>query len=109
MAYTAKVNSFLPAILAPGLAVFATIAEFALGLALLLGIWRRPVAWASCGLLTLFALAMTFSFGVKAPLDYSVFVDAAAALLLASWPNKPATRDEKPSSPRTNQPGDSLG
>jgi len=50
VAYTAKVNSFLPAILAPGLAVFATIAEFALGLALLLGIWHRPVAWASCGL-----------------------------------------------------------
>jgi uncharacterized membrane protein YphA (DoxX/SURF4 family) len=109
VAYTAKVNSFLPTILAPGLAVFATIAEFALGLALLLGVWRRPVAWASCGLLTLFALAMTFSFGVKAPLNYSVFVDAAAALLLAAWPNKPATRDEKPSSPRTNQPGDSLG
>jgi hypothetical protein len=43
---------------------------------------------------------MTFSFGVKAPLNYSVFVDAAAALLLAAWPNKPATRVEKPSSPR---------
>jgi uncharacterized membrane protein YphA (DoxX/SURF4 family) len=109
VAYTAKVNSFLPAILAPGLAVFATIAEFALGLALLLGIWRRPVAWASCGLLTLFALSMTFSFGVKAPLNLSVFVDAAAALLLAAWPNKSATRNEKPSSPRTNQPGGSLG
>ena len=83
--FTAFVNNLgdLPrAILAPGLAVFAT--EFALGLALLLGIWRRPVAWASCGLLTLFALAMTFSFGVKAPLNYSVFVDAAAALLLAA-------------------------
>ena len=110
--FTAFVNNLgdlPPAILAPGLAVFATIAEFALGLALLLGIWHRPVAWASCGLLTLFALAMTFSFGVKAPLNYSVFVDAAAALLLAAWPNKPATRDEKPSSPGTNQPGDSLG
>jgi len=48
--FTAFVNNLgdLPrAILAPGLAVFAT--EFALGLALLLGIWRRPVAWASCG------------------------------------------------------------
>ena len=109
MAYTAKVNSFLPAILAPGLAVFATIAEFALGLALLLGIWRRPVAWAVCGLLMLFALSMTFSFGAKASLNYSVFVDAAAALLLAAWPNESATRDEKPSSPGINQPGDSLG
>ena len=109
MAYTAKVNSFLPAALAPELAVLGTVAELTLGLGLLLGIWRRPVAWASCGLLTLFALAMTFSFGVKAPLNYSVFVDAAAAMLLAAWPIKPATRDEKPSSPGTNQPGDSLG
>ena len=91
VAYTAKVNSFLPAALAPELAVLGTVAELTLGLGLLLGIWRRPVAWASCGLLTLFALAMTFSFGVKAPLNYSVFVDAAAALLLAAWPNKPTT------------------
>jgi hypothetical protein len=66
--FTAFVNNLgdlPPAILASGLAVFATIAEFALGLALLLGIWRHPVAWASCGLLTLFALAMTFSFAVR--------------------------------------------
>jgi NADH:ubiquinone oxidoreductase subunit K len=42
--FTAFVNNLgdlPPAILAPGLAVIATIAEFALGLALLLGIWRR--------------------------------------------------------------------
>lgn len=85
MAYTAKVNSFLPAAVAPELAVVATVVELALGLALLLGVWRRLVAWATCGLLTLFAVAMTFSFGVKAPLNFSVFVDAAAALLLAGW------------------------
>jgi uncharacterized membrane protein YphA (DoxX/SURF4 family) len=99
VAYTAKVNNFLPAALAPELAVLATIAELALGLALLFGVWRRLVAWATCGLLTLFALAMTFSFGVKAPLNFSVFADAAAALLLAAWPTKPAARHERPLSP----------
>ena len=38
------------------------------------------------GLLALFAGAMTLSFGIKAPLNYSVFVDAAAALMLSAWP-----------------------
>ena len=65
------------------LGVLAIAAEFVLGLALLIGIWRRPVAWATCGLLTLFALAMTLSFVVKVPLSFSVFADAAGALLLA--------------------------
>lgn len=73
-------------------AILATAAELALGLALILGVWCRPVAWGSCGLLTLFALAMTLSFGVKAPLNFSVFADAAAALLLAAWPPQAAPR-----------------
>ena len=55
-----------------------------------------------------FAVAMAFSFGVKAPLNFSVFVDAAAALLLAAWPRKPVTRHEKPYSPEANRPGGGL-
>lgn len=65
VAYTAKINGFLLTALAPGLGVLAIAAELVLGLALLIGTWRRPVAWATCGLVTLFALAMTLSFGVK--------------------------------------------
>jgi putative oxidoreductase len=86
VAYTAKVNSFLPSFLAPALAVIATAAEGLLGIALILGIFRRPVAIASAVLFALFAGAMTLSFGVKAPLDYSVFVDFAAAFILSVWP-----------------------
>lgn len=86
VAYTAKVNSFLPSSLAPALAVIATAAEGLLGIALILGIFRRPVAIASAVLFALFAGAMTLSFGVKAPLDYSVFVDFAAAFILSVWP-----------------------
>jgi putative oxidoreductase len=86
VAYTAKVNSFLPSSLAPALAVIATAAEGLLGIALILGIFRRPVAIASAVLFALFAGAMTLSFGVKAPLDYSVFVDFAAAFILTVWP-----------------------
>jgi putative oxidoreductase len=86
VAYTAKVNSFLPQELAQVLAVMATAAETVLGVALVLGVFPRLVAWATAALLCLFAVAMTASFGMKAPLNYSVFVDAAAALLLATWP-----------------------
>jgi hypothetical protein len=57
-----------------------------LGLALILGIFPRPVAWASAALLGLFAVAMTLSLGIKAPLNYSVFADAAAAFVLGAWP-----------------------
>jgi len=86
VAYTVKVNRFLPGVFAPALAVAATGAEGLLGLALILGVFPRSVAWASAALLGLFAVAMTWSFGIKAPLNYSVFADAAAAFVLGAWP-----------------------
>jgi putative oxidoreductase len=81
--YTAEVNSFMPASLIPFLGWTATIAETFLGAALILGIWPRCVAFGSALLLALFGLAMAVSFGIKAPLDYSVFSASAGALLLA--------------------------
>ena len=86
VAYTAKVNSFLPAVVAPFLAVGSTAAEALLGVALIAGVFPRTVAWASVMLLVLFAGAMTLSFGIKAPLNLSVLVDAAAAFARAAWP-----------------------
>jgi putative oxidoreductase len=80
--YTAEVNSFMPAFTIPLLAWGSTVAELVLGLALLLGIARRWVAWGSALLLALFGVAMAISFGPKSPLDYSVFSASAAALLL---------------------------
>jgi putative oxidoreductase len=79
VAYTAKVNSFLPDALAPALAIIATAAEAMLVITLMLGIFRRPVAFTSAALFALFAGAMTISFGIKAPLNFSVFIDFAAA------------------------------
>jgi putative oxidoreductase len=49
---------------------------------LILGIWARFVALAAAGLLLLFGTAMAISFGLKSPLDYSVFSASAGALLL---------------------------
>ncbi|HUO35885.1 MAG TPA: DoxX family protein [Candidatus Acidoferrum sp.] len=83
--YTAQVNSFMPAWTIPYLAWAATMAEFSLGVLLLLGIWRRPVGVASAILLLLFGTAMAISFGIKSPLDYSVFSASAAALFLAFY------------------------
>ena len=82
--YCAKVNSFLPAAWAGALAWIATALEIVLGVGLLIGVWRRYVAYGTAVLLLSFAVAMTISFGAKPPLSYSVFVDAAAAFLLAS-------------------------
>jgi uncharacterized membrane protein YphA (DoxX/SURF4 family) len=83
LSYTAKVNSFMPASSIPCLAWAATVAELALGVLLLSGLWMRWTAIASALLLVLFGTAMAISFGAKSPLDYSVFSASAAAILLA--------------------------
>src|SRR5205807_6684566 len=76
--YTAKVNSFMPAFTIPFLAWIATVAELVLGIALITGVWLRWVALGSALLLFLFGAAMAISFGLKSPLDYSVFSASAA-------------------------------
>jgi putative oxidoreductase len=83
--YTAKVNAFMPASTIPFLAWAATVAELVLGVLLILGVWPRVVAVASALLLILFGVAMAISFGLKSPLDYSVFSAAAAAFFLAVY------------------------
>lgn len=82
VAYCAQVNSFAPRALIPVLAWAATVLEGAFGLLLLAGVYLEAVAYALAVLFALFGLAMTISFGPKSPLDYSVWGDMAAALLL---------------------------
>jgi putative oxidoreductase len=86
--YTAEVNSFMPAFTIPFLAWAATGAECVLGIALILGVWPRRVALGSALLLALFGIAMAISFGIRSPLDYSVFSASAVAALLALWPTR---------------------
>jgi uncharacterized membrane protein YphA (DoxX/SURF4 family) len=81
-AYSATLNWYLPAILQLPVAWVATICELIFGFALIAGFYVRLAAYGSAILLALFALAMTFSVGIKAPLNASVFVDAGAAWLL---------------------------
>ena len=91
VSYTAQVNSFMPAFTIPFLAWAATAAEFVLGISLIFGIWPRGVALGSALLLAVFGIAMTISFGIRSPLDYSVFSASAAAVLLALGQRRPST------------------
>lgn len=80
--YVGVLNPLVPTDLLPALAWLATIAESGLAIGLLVGWNTKWMALGSGALLLTFALAMTFSLGIKAPLDYSVFPAASAALLL---------------------------
>jgi hypothetical protein len=81
-AYTARLLWFLPPSLVAPAAILATGAELILAGGLLVG-WRLHWwAFAAAALLLSFALTMSCALGVKAPLDYSVWTAAAAALLL---------------------------
>src|SRR5215467_7924491 len=82
--YVAILNWFVPKGVIPALAVVETIIELGLGIALLLGIYQRVVAWSSAALLLSFALTMTIALGIVAPLSYSVFTALAGALLLGA-------------------------
>lgn len=100
--YARKVNSFAPKNFIPAIAVLATIAESVLGLLLLIG-YRTKFALVAASILTLsFALAMTYSFGIKDPLDYSVFVFSMAAFLLATIEKYKWSLDEIISENKTN-------
>lgn len=82
--YAGEVNSFLPKSFIPTIAVLTTILETALAILLLLG-YKTSFAASGAGiLLLLFALAMTYSYGIKEPFDYSVFTASAGAFLLAT-------------------------
>ncbi len=83
VAYTHKLNPLIPVNIVPLFAYSATAMEIAFGLLLLTNFKTTYVA-RGCGfLLLLFAMAMTFSTSIKAPLDYSVFCASAAAFALS--------------------------
>lgn len=82
IAYTAQVDSFLPAFTIPALAVVATLCESACGIGLLLG-WRiRWFALGSAVLLFLFATAMIIS--NLSQFTYAVYAMAAGAWALST-------------------------
>ena len=93
VAYTAKLNWYLPPPLIPALAMIATVAETLFGVLLILGWKTRITAILSGVLLAAFALTMTIALGVKAPLNLSVFSAAGGAFLLATCAEFPFSVD----------------
>jgi putative oxidoreductase len=85
--YSNSVNSFVSPGIGRILALVATSLEILLSVLLLLGYKTRFTALASGTLLLCFALAMTISFGIKSPLDYSVWTGAAGCFLLSALPS----------------------
>lgn len=79
--YTGTLLNFLPASVIPALAAIATGLEIIFGVALSLPFKTRFFAQATGALLICFGLAMAVSLNIKAPLDYSVFIGAAACAL----------------------------
>lgn len=92
--YAEKLNSFAPKRSIPTIAVLATFSETLLALLLVLGYKTRFASTGACLLTFMFAIAMTYSFGIKEPLDYSVFVFSMAAFLLSTVENYKWSIDE---------------
>jgi len=93
LAYTAKVNPFLPLSLIPAVGWIVTIAETALGVLLIIGLQIRMAALASGVMLILFAIGMSLGIGVISPFDYSVYTASAASFLLAACNQSPLSID----------------
>lgn len=92
--YTQTLNWYVPAGMIPLLGVIATGAETLLGILLIVGWHTRATAVLTALLLLTFALSMTFSLGLKAPLNYAVFTGVGGALLLSTCKRFPFTVDE---------------
>jgi putative oxidoreductase len=78
----------MPPYTIPFLAWAATIGELFFGIAL---IWESGVSGSPSEaqvLLILFGTAMAISFGIKSPLDYSVFSASSTALLVAAYESR---------------------
>ena len=82
--YTRQLTFFLPETLSTFSAYTATFLEILFPLMLILGFKTKIAAYGTGILLLVFALSMSIALGIKAPLDYSVWVGSAAAFLLAT-------------------------
>jgi thiosulfate dehydrogenase (quinone) large subunit len=86
--YTQLINPWIPNSMIPAVGFLATSAEIIFAVFLLIGFKTELFAKLSGFLLLLFALAMTFSTGIKGALDFSVFGASAAAFALSLMKEK---------------------
>lgn len=86
--YTALINPWFPKEIMSYIGFAVTFLEVVFGLAILVGFKTEMFAKWSGVLMLIFALSMTFSIGIKAPFDYSVFSASAAAFSLGMMKEK---------------------
>ena len=86
--YTELINPFIPKMLIPTVGIIATSAEILFGVCLIIGFRTELVAKLSGYLMLIFALAITFSTGIKGAFDYSVFAASAGAFALSTMKGK---------------------
>jgi uncharacterized membrane protein YphA (DoxX/SURF4 family) len=94
--YAGEVLSFMPKASIPYLAWTATVCETSFGILLIFGLWPRWVSLGSAILLALFGTAMAISFGLKSPMDYSVYSASGAAVLLALYAFRQSSKTSSP-------------
>lgn len=87
-------NPYLPEALVPVLGWGVTVAEFTLGVLLLIGYKTRHVALLAGFLFLSFVISTGLAFGIKVPLNFSIIADAACAFLLASQRAFPLSLDQ---------------
>jgi len=83
LAYTAKVNPFLPSSAIPTIGWIVDVAEVVFAVLLIVGFRIRETAILSGVMLFLFAFGMNLGVGVISTLDHSVYTASAASFLLA--------------------------
>ncbi len=86
--YTQLINPWISDLLIPTIGIIATAAEIIFAIFLIIGFKTELFARLSGFLLLLFALAMTFSTGIKGAFDYSVFSASAGAFALSLMKEK---------------------
>jgi len=95
IAYTRTLIPFLPNSAVQFAGIVGTVLEIAFGIGLLTTYKTSIIAIGSGILLLLFALAMTFSYSIKAPFDASVFSASAGAFALSALLSKKPKQPEK--------------
>ncbi len=86
--YTELLNPLIPKMLIPTFGIIATSAEILFGVFLIIGFKTELIAKLSGYLMLIFALAITFSTGIKGAFDYSVFAASAGAFALSTMNEK---------------------
>jgi thiosulfate dehydrogenase (quinone) large subunit len=95
IAYTQKLNPWIPHSLINIVGGIATFLEIAFAICLLINFKTSIIAKCTGFLLLTFALAMTFALNIKASLDYSVFISAASAFALSFITKKKTSHQQK--------------